>query len=191
MTKLHERILPDVRIKPTTVRIPGGRASDRATVQNKVNKSHIQTESGRTMTQQKHCHGIVSIKWATSRENVSSGIFDHVHSNQPAQLQKLARILKLWIKQVYISYYLSSEQKCWSDCADAQADLRLCCSHIAQDTFSHELAHLITEWYGWGLKPVVRSCNPCHIHVGYSVFINYSVRVKDFQLINASKQKTY
>ena len=31
---------------------------------------------------------------ATSRKNVSSGIFD---SNQPAQLQKLARLLKLWI----------------------------------------------------------------------------------------------
>ena len=30
MTKLHERMLPDVRIEPATVRIPGGRASDRA-----------------------------------------------------------------------------------------------------------------------------------------------------------------
>ena len=30
MTKLHERMLPDVRIEPTTVRIPGGRTSDRA-----------------------------------------------------------------------------------------------------------------------------------------------------------------
>ena len=53
-------------------------------------------------------------------------------SNQPAQLQKLATILKFWIKPEYISYYLSSEQKrCWSDCADAQADLHLCCSHMA------------------------------------------------------------
>ena len=47
----------------------------------------------------------VRYRGATSRVNVSSGIF-----NQPAQLQKLARILKLWIKQVYISYYLNSEQ---------------------------------------------------------------------------------
>ena len=31
ITKLHERMLPDVRIEPATVRIPGGRASDRAT----------------------------------------------------------------------------------------------------------------------------------------------------------------
>ena len=30
-----------------------------------------------------------------------------------------------------ILYYLSSEQRRrWSDCADAQADLRLCCSHM-------------------------------------------------------------
>ena len=34
-------------------------------------------------------------------------------------------------------YYLVSEQqRRWSDCADAQADLRLCCSHIAQQGFS-------------------------------------------------------
>ena len=31
MTNLHERMLPDVRIKPAIVRIPGGSASDRAT----------------------------------------------------------------------------------------------------------------------------------------------------------------
>ena len=30
MTKLHERMLPDMRIEPATVRKPGGRASDRA-----------------------------------------------------------------------------------------------------------------------------------------------------------------
>ena len=31
MTNLHERMLPDVRNEPATVRIPGGRGSDRAT----------------------------------------------------------------------------------------------------------------------------------------------------------------
>ena len=31
MTKLHEKMLPDVRIEPANVRIPSGRASDRAT----------------------------------------------------------------------------------------------------------------------------------------------------------------
>ena len=33
----------------------------------------------------------------TSRKNVSSKIFHLADANQPAQLQKLARILKLWI----------------------------------------------------------------------------------------------
>ena len=53
-------------------------------------------------------------------------------SNQPPQLQKLARILVFWIYQVYKSYNPSSEQqRCWSDCADTQADLCFCCSHMA------------------------------------------------------------
>ena len=80
--------------------------------------------------------------WATSCENVFSEIFDQIDSNQPAHLQKLARILKLWIYQVYIYFCLSREQqRCWSDCADAQADLHLCCSHMAH-TFPHDLAHM-------------------------------------------------
>ena len=36
MTKLHKRMLPDVRIEPATIRIPGGRTSDRATVPGQV-----------------------------------------------------------------------------------------------------------------------------------------------------------
>ena len=53
-------------------------------------------------------------------------------SNQPAQLQRLASILKFWLHQVEVFYYLGSDQqRRWSDCADAQADLRLCCSHMA------------------------------------------------------------
>ena len=34
ITYLHARMMPDVRIEPTTVRIPGGRASDRVTAPN-------------------------------------------------------------------------------------------------------------------------------------------------------------
>ena len=42
-------------------------------------------------------------------------------------------------------YYLGSEQKrSWSDCADAQADLRLCCSHMAWTDFL--MARLIWQW---------------------------------------------
>ena len=52
-------------------------------------------------------------------------------TNRPAQPQKLARVLKFRFENLEILYYLSSEQqRRWSDCADAQADLRLCCSHM-------------------------------------------------------------
>ena len=52
-------------------------------------------------------------------------------SNRPAQPQKLAWGLKFWIQKLETLHYLGSEQqRHWSDCADAQADLRLCCSHM-------------------------------------------------------------
>ena len=53
-------------------------------------------------------------------------------TNRPAQPQKLARVLKFQLQNLEILYYLSSEQqRRWSDCADVQADLRLCCcSHM-------------------------------------------------------------
>ena len=64
-------------------------------------------------------------------------------TNRPAQSQKLARALKFRLKNLEIFYYLSSEQqRRWSDCADAQADLRLCCSHMTLDTFSHVAARI-------------------------------------------------
>ena len=45
-------------------------------------------------------------------------------------------VLKNWFLQVWVSYYVSSkQQRCWSDCADAQADLHLCCSHTAKKGF--------------------------------------------------------
>ena len=47
-------------------------------------------------------------------------------SNRPAQLQKLAWGLKFWLQKLETLHYLGSEQqRRWSDCADAQADLRL------------------------------------------------------------------
>ena len=56
-------------------------------------------------------------------------------SFQPGQTQTgfrkyrvSTRVLKFRLKNLEILYYLSSEQqRRWSACADAQADLRLCC----------------------------------------------------------------
>ena len=69
--------------------------------------------------------------WATSREKLSLGFGTRVDSNRPVQPQKLARLLKFRIKKLEVLYYLGSQQqRRWSDCADAQIDLPLCCSHM-------------------------------------------------------------
>ena len=61
----------------------------------------------------------------------------------PCKLQRPARILTFWIYRLEVSFCLGSEQqRRWSDCADAQADLCLCCSHLAYDTFSHVVAQM-------------------------------------------------
>ena len=42
--------------------------------------------------------------------------------------------------EILALYYLSSEQqRRWSYYPDAQADLSLCCSHKAEDMFSHDV----------------------------------------------------
>ena len=85
---------------------------------------------------------LVSYNWASSRENLSSGFATTVDSNRPAQPQKLYRGLKFRIWKLEVLYYLGSEQqRCWSDCADAQADLHLCCAHYGKTRFSHDMAH--------------------------------------------------
>ena len=69
--------------------------------------------------------------WATPWENVSSGVSGQAR-HKPSQLQRPTRILKFRIYKLDVSFCLDSEQqRRWSDCADAQADLRLCCSHMA------------------------------------------------------------
>ena len=39
--------------------------------------------------------------------------------------------------------YVSGQQRPWSDCADAQADLGLGCPHMIEDTFSHSAANMV------------------------------------------------
>ena len=52
--------------------------------------------------------------WALSRENLSSGV-----CNQVRQI----------LSTIY--YPRSDQQRCWSDCTNAQVDLCLCCSHMS------------------------------------------------------------
>ena len=60
------------------------------------------------------------------------GVSDQV-SHKPARATTEASLrLEILDIETRDIYYLGSEQqRHWSDCADAQADLRLCCSHMA------------------------------------------------------------
>ena len=87
--------------------------------------------------------------WAMSLENLL-GFPTRWDSNRAAQLQKLGGGLKFWTKKLEVLYYLGSEQqRCWSDFADAQADLRLCCSHRAKTSF---LKTRLILSYRWGVR---------------------------------------
>ena len=94
------------------------------------------------------------LKWPLSQENLSPGFATWLDSNRPAQIQKLARGLKFWIQKLEVLYYLFIEQqRCWSDCADAQADLRLCCSHRAITGFLvTRLIQRCVTWLKWALS---------------------------------------
>ena len=91
-------------------------------------------------------------KWATSRENVSSRIFYEVRFKPACSATEASwsvEISNLITRGVVLSRQRTTKVLirlrgcagwCWSDCADAQADLRLCCSHMTFDTFLHDMA---------------------------------------------------
>ena len=66
------------------------------------------------------------------------GIWTSVDSDQPAQPPFKLRNSK-WcsISSLTVIVYSSDKQRLWSDCAYAQADLRLCWSHIPHCWKSH------------------------------------------------------
>ena len=81
--------------------------------------------------------------WSRHEKTCLRGLRPGRTKNRSAQPQKLDRGLTFRIRKLKVFYYLVSEQqRCWSDCADAQADLRLCCSHMALTYFFHVVSHL-------------------------------------------------
>ena len=75
------------------------------------------------------------------RQDMSSGFPTKLGSIQHPQLQRLARKMKVLVASLDIILFYE-QQRCWSDCADAQAGLRLCCSQIP-DRFSPVEAKII------------------------------------------------
>ena len=71
------------------------------------------------------------------------GIFTSVDSDEPVQPPFKLRNLK-WcsVSSLTLIEYSSDKQRLLSDCAYAQADLRLCLSHIPHCWKSHALAKL-------------------------------------------------
>ena len=93
------------------------------------------------------------------------GILTWIDSDEPVQpLFKLRNFKNCSVSSLIFKEYSSDKQRLWSDCAYAQADLRLCWSHIPHCWKSHVAAQLwweafLTEWklYHLVLKKRLRS----------------------------------
>ena len=88
-------------------------------------------------------------------------LFDKADSDEPVQPPFKLRNSK-WcsVSSLTVIEYSSDEQRLWSDCAYAQADLSLCWSHIPYCLKSHVAAHYIwsmkysrLDWLWAGHKP--------------------------------------
>ena len=86
--------------------------------------------------------------WAVSCDFQQCGILSSVDSDEPVWSPLKLRNSK-WcsVSSSTVIEYSSDKQRLWSDCAYAQADLRLCWSrgwsHIPRCWKAHALAHLI------------------------------------------------
>ena len=80
------------------------------------------------------------------RRNCSSisPLFHNIlDSNKPAHLRCLTRVFIVRLMKLCIlGYPKYAQQRFWSDCANAQADLNLRWSHMSEGTFSDVMANL-------------------------------------------------
>ena len=90
---------------------------------------------------------VTNMKWAAAWDFQQFDILTSEDSDQPLQPPFKLRNSK-WcsVSSLTITEYSSDKQRLWSDCAYAQADLRLCWSHIRHCWKSHALAHL---WFSY------------------------------------------
>ena len=58
----------------------------------------------------------------------------------PADTKSHPGIYSPFIHSVVSNDFVHRQQKPWSECADAQADMGLHCAHMAKDMFSHGAA---------------------------------------------------
>ena len=76
------------------------------------------------------------------------GILTSLDADKPVQpLFKLRNSKWCSVSSLTLIEYSSNKQRLWSDCAYAQADLRLCWSHISYCWKSHALALIMFCWH--------------------------------------------
>ena len=68
-------------------------------------------------------------------------------SDQPGPTPSLFKVFAVRMKKAWVlSYPLSAERKCWSDWAEAQADLSLRWAHMPFCWFCHDAAHVLSRF---------------------------------------------
>ena len=89
--------------------------------------------------------------WAATCDFQQCVILTSVYSDEPVQPPFKIRNSK-WcsVSSLTLIEYASDKQRLWSDCAYAQADLRLCWSHIPHCWKSHVTAHILKLYNGGG-----------------------------------------
>ena len=72
--------------------------------------------------------------WASSQESLFSRFFHQVRLKPVCSTKEASyshEIANIEISYIILYYLGSEQQRRWSDCADAQADLCSCCSHMS------------------------------------------------------------
>ena len=84
--------------------------------------------------------------WAATCDFEQCGTLTSVDSGEPLQPPcKIRNIKSCSICSFTLIEYSNDKQRLWSDCAYAQADLRLCWSHIPHCWKSHVAAHISSQ----------------------------------------------
>ena len=100
--------------------------------------------------------------WAATRDFQQCGIVTSVDSDEPMQPPfKLRNCKCCSVSSLKLIEYSSDLQRLWSDCAYAQADLRLCWSHVPHCWKSPALAQLcLLHWIIKSFDSTVEGWSP-------------------------------
>ena len=81
--------------------------------------------------------------WAATRQSQQNDCAPNEDSDQAGHSPSLIRAFDVRMKKPWVlSYLMSTQQRLWSDWADAQTDLNLRWAHMPFRWFCHEAAHL-------------------------------------------------